>query len=246
MEAVEIRLPELSGGSETEQLRRLQSYVFTLAQQLQFAFDSVSREQEQAAKDIANVAEKKEKTPMETFSAIKALIIKSADIVERYSEEIQSQLDGLYVAESEYGTFTQQTRQQIRENAEGIARSFTNLQQVQSRVEGVASALLGVEAYIRTGLLYYTEEEVPVYGVEIGQQEAVNGAVTFRKFARLAADRLSFFDSNDVEVAYISDERLHVTAAELHRASISRLQTSKIELGEYTLSLGADGHLTLS
>lgn len=31
---VEIRLPELSGGTETEQLRRVQNYLFYLAQQI--------------------------------------------------------------------------------------------------------------------------------------------------------------------------------------------------------------------
>ena len=38
---MEIRPPELTGGSETEQLRRLQSYLCTLSEQLQFAFDAL-------------------------------------------------------------------------------------------------------------------------------------------------------------------------------------------------------------
>jgi hypothetical protein len=64
-------------------------------------------------------------------------------------------------------------------------------------------------------LLYETEEGVPVYGLEIGQTNSVDGATVFDKFARFAADRLSFFDSNDVEVAYISDYKLYITNAEI-------------------------------
>ena len=56
---------------------------------------------------------------------------------------------------------------------------------------------------------------MPVYGLEFGQTNSVDGETVFDKFARFAADRLSFFDSNDVEVAYISDYKLYITNAEI-------------------------------
>ena len=76
-------------------------------------------------------------------------------------------------------------------------------------------AILTVNAYIKSGLLYYNEEELPVYGVEVGQTNNVNGVETFRKFARFTADRLSFYDQNDTEVAYISDYKLYITSVEI-------------------------------
>lgn len=246
METVQIRLPELSGGTGAEQLTRLQSYLTYLAGELQFAFDSISREQDSAAAEIAAAVRKAENPAPAVFTNLKNLIIKSADIVERYSEEIERRLEGKYTASSEFGSFVQETRQQIRENAEGITREFSHVQQLESLVEDIQGGLEQVNAYIRTGLLYYDSGEMPVYGMEIGQQETRDGSLSFKKFVRLSADRLAFFDQNDTEIAFISDRQLHVTAAELRFARITRVQTEKIELGEYTLYLASDGHLTLN
>ena len=37
----------------------------------------------------------------------------------------------------------------------------------------------------------------------------------FDKFARFTSDRLSFYDQNDNEVAYISDRKLYITHVEV-------------------------------
>ena len=112
-------------------------------------------------------------------------------------------------------------------------------------MEQIRSSLLEVSASIRTGLLY-EQEDGPVYGVEIGQQERENGVVRFRKFARLTADRLSFYDRNDTEVAYVSDSALHVTSAEAASLTAGAAAVQRLQLGQYTWQLGGDGHLTLN
>lgn len=244
METVEIRLPEL-GGNSGESLLRMQSYLYSLAQQLQFAFDSVERQQVQVQERVETAVREAQKTPAENFNAIKALIIKSADIVEAYSEEVERRLAGKYTAESQFGTFRQETQQRIRETSEGITRIFDNVQQIQSAMEGIADQLNTVNAYIKTGLLAYGESGGGVYGVEIGQQESRDGVLCFRKFARLTAERLSFFDSNDAEVAYISDYRLHVTEAAMQKVAAENLTVQRIGMGDYGWFLGSDGHLTL-
>lgn len=243
MQTVDIRLPELGGGSQEEQLRKMQRYLFSLAEQLQFAFDCV--EQEQSRTEQVLQTANREKTPAETFNSIKALIVKSADLVEQYTDEVESRLRGIYTAESAFGTFRQETQQRITENAEAIQRSFTNVQELNAAVAEISDMLSEVNAYIRTGLLYYGESGGGVYGVEIGQQEAREGVVVFRKFARLTAEKLSFYDSSDNEVAYISDFQLHVTEAAMQRVQANRLAVQRLELGEYAWVLGADGHLTL-
>ena len=43
----------------------------------------------------------------------------------------------------------------------------------------------------------------------------MNGQAVFSKFARFSADRLSFYDRNNTEVAYISDYTLYITNAEI-------------------------------
>lgn len=242
MMAPDIRLPEISGGSTEAQLRQLQSYLYGLASQLQYAFDTVAAQQAEAP--AAPVS--REKTPAETFTSIKSLIIKSADIVDSYTERISRSLAGTYIAQSEFGLFRQETQQRIEENAEGITRSFRNLQEILGAVEGIEDRLTEVNAYIRTGLLYTDSQGTPIYGVEIGQQEHRDGTVQFRKYARLTADRLGFYDSNDTEVAYISDYRLHITTADIHTLTAEEAAVARLQIGDYIWRQTSDGHLTLS
>ena len=242
MTPVEIRLPELSGSTEAEQLRQIRSYLYSLASQLQYAFDGAEQEQ-QTALSTPRTAARQEETP--TLSSIKSLIIRSAEITQRIAEKLETRLSGKYVAQSQFGTFTQMTEQRIAASAEELRQEFTNWQRIETDVEEIRSSLLEVSASIRTGLLY-EQEDGPVYGVEIGQQEREDGVVRFRKFARLTADRLSFYDRNDTEVAYVSDSALHVTSAEAASLTAGAAAVQRLQLGQYTWQLGGDGHLTLN
>ena len=75
-------------------------------------------------------------------------------------------LEGKYVAQSQFGTFRQETSQQLTANSRGLTQQFENVQQLTSAVAELDSGLRAVSATIRTG-----ELADGVYGVEIGQQE---------------------------------------------------------------------------
>ena len=242
MNAVEIRLPELTGSTPAEQLQQIRSYLYHLASQLQYAFDGGG---EASSPVAAETAVSQAAQQEQTLAAVKSLMIRSAEVTERIAQKLETRLEGKYVAQSRFGTFTQLTEQRITAEAEGLRQEFANVQRIESRVEQLQSALLEVNASIRTGLLY-ERENGPVYGVEIGQQERENGTVRFRKFARLTADRLSFYDSSDTEVAYISDSCLHVTHGQVQTLAAETASLQRLRLGEYTLTLGADGHLTFN
>lgn len=242
MTGVEIRLPELQGGTEAEQLHRIQNYLYNLAQQLQYAFDNTAQAAVSLAPAAANtLAESK----TAEASAIKSLILRSAEIMERVSQEVSGRLSGRYVAQSQFGTFTQQTDQKITASAEALRQEFSNMQQIETDLQGVRDSLLEVSASIRTGLLYEDGSGVPVYGVEIGQQTREDGVICFRKFARLTAERLSFYDNNDVEVAYISDRQLHITAADVAQITASDAAITRLTMGPYTWQSTPDGHLSI-
>ena len=421
-----IPLPQQLTGSDREQLQGMKTYLFQLAQELQFALGSVEKQiltvQDTAAnaeREVSRVSESQ--TPKAQFSALKALIIKSADIVEAYYEEINRRLSGQYLAISDFGTYRQETEQVITENSQGITRVFSDVQtistslgqaqadiqtidasvakaqsdiqtigtsvsQVQTDIQGinttvsqaqsdisginssldqaqsdirsigtsvsqaqseiqtintsvskaqsdiqtidasvsqaqsdiqnmdaslsraqddistigvsvsqaqtdiqgintslgqaqsdihgisdslgqaqsdiqamdaslgkaqdliaeVREAVIQVNAWIKTGKLAEDENSVPIYGVEIGQQTEKNGLVVFQKFARLLADRLSFFDQNGNEVSFIGDETMHITKAEISSLAAGDASMQQLRMGEYLWFTGADGHLTLS
>lgn len=90
-----------------------------------------------------------------------------------------------------------------------------SLQDMQADIDKISHSLVEVNANIRTGLLYYDENEMPVYGLEIGQRTKVDGVEVFNKFARFSADKLSFYDQNGNEVAYISDRKLYINHVEV-------------------------------
>ena len=101
---------------------------------------------------------------------------------------------------------------ELSESINGVYENLSD--QIKTIIKNV-DAILTVNAYVKSGLLYYNDEELPVYGVEIGQTNDVNGETVFKKFTRFTADRLSFYDQNDREVAYISDYKLYITSVEI-------------------------------
>lgn len=319
--AIEIRLPNITGATEREQLLQLKSYLYQLSEQLQWAFDNISTTGgsgnggymvNQAPRGYTPSSGSPGGSAGVNFAELKTLIIKSADIVDSYYEEINRRLEGLYVARSDFGVYAEKTSQEIEANSTAITQNYTNTQIIiqntkdestgytdeakselnskvaeangridetngkvtdlrqgldsaNNRIDGVDRDLrdsksniadeiqrvtnsvsevdklrlaaeealqgsiddlefnlaglrqivVGVTAYIKTGLIYTTDAGIPVYGIEIGQEVESNGTQVFNKFARFTSEKLSFYDANANEVAYISDKKLYIGQAEI-------------------------------
>lgn len=215
---VEIKLPNITGGSPTEQLAQIKSYLYQTVSQLNFALTTIDNNSNTIVKRLTTSDINQGKTAEEVqsnFNEIKSLIIKSADIVNAYSEVIKEKLTGVYVAQSDFGEYQRLTSQDIVKESDRISQLFTDLQSITSKVREIDDAVMGVEAHIISGHLYDDENGAPVYGVQIGQKNTVDGVEVFNQFARFAANRLSFFDVNGREVAYISDYKLYITSVEV-------------------------------
>lgn len=238
--SVNLRFPNITGHSDREQLIQMKSYMHQLVEQLQWAFNSIEGTGVKEAQVVVNNVTSRPSTTINgqaTFDAVKELIIKSADIVNAYYEEISQRLEGIYVAESDFGTFIQQTSQDIKNNSETTERNFTNIQEISNglddsirdlkidvegklndirvNLENINHTVVAVTANIRSGLLYYDENGTPIYGLEVGQRTMIDGVEVFDKYARFTSDKLSFYDNNDNEVAYISDRKLYINHVEV-------------------------------
>ena len=215
---MDIRLPNINASTEEGQLMQIKSYLYQFAEQLKYAISTLEgggATSGEADRQEISASPAETATPGSTFNSIKSLIIKSADIVNAYYEEINRRLEGQYVAQSEFGTYSEQTSQTISENAAAIERVFNNIQQITSALEEVKNTLIEVNAYMKSGLLAYDNNGVPIYGLEIGQRNTVDGEEVFNKYARFTANRLSFYDQNDTEVAYMSDYKFYITNGEI-------------------------------
>ena len=310
---IDIRLPNINGASESEQLAQIRSYLYQFAEQMKWAIDTIDSGNSTSifngntgnAVSSSGGGTANTQSEMSNFDSIKALIIKSADIVDAYYEEINRRLSGEYVAQSTFGEYSQQTSQAITETSSQITRNFENIEKINSDIkvinerltdayikqghidnkdvygEGIELNLrndggesnipmpadgvyeissfsdMGIDGYVAywfspsIGVLCVGEARedvtvgtkvtltfepstskipawdikssvftpitgtIPVYGLEIGQTSEIDGVEVFDKFARFTSDRLSFYDKNDTEVAYISDYKLYITYAEI-------------------------------
>lgn len=227
---MEIRLPNINAPTEAGQLLQIRSYLYQFAEQLQWALNTIetggSLSGGIVTQSSGSVSTGGQTETEKNFNQIKSLIIKSADIVNAYYEQINARLKGQYVAQSDFGTFSEDTAAVLEANSTGISQLYENLQTISDTVDGLYDAQIQTSAYIKSGLLYYADSGAPVYGLEIGQTNTIDGVDTFDKFARFTSDRLSFYDRNDTEVAYISDYKLFITNAEV---------TGSLTLGGYKI-----------
>ena len=165
--SIEIRLPNITGTTEKEQLAQVKSYLYQLAQQLQWAMGYMGTSNSTAASVASSASESQIGLPsgvvaQSTFNAIKPLIINSAEIVNAYYEAINQRLEGEYVAVSDFGTYSEKTAQEIEATSTGIESLYTNVQQIITDIETLEYNLIEVNAHIRSGLLYYDDGGVPI------------------------------------------------------------------------------------
>ena len=254
----DLRYPNITAQDEKGQLLQMRSYLHQLVEQLQWALNDLNTASSGSVVAATRNGQASAPTNVDaesTFNAVKSLIIKSADIVSAYSEKIQARLDGIYVAESDFGTFKEQTSQSILSNSSYAERSFSNIQEITNNlsdsiqatknevegkigdisglIDGISRTIIEVSANIRSGLLY-VDNGVPVYGLEVGQKTKIDGVEVFDKFARFTSDRLSFYDQNDNEVAYISDRKLYINHVEIK---------GSLRMGGFIKTVLADGSI---
>lgn len=217
---IDIRLPNITGKTEAEQLTQIKSYLYQFAEQLQWALSSVEtgNNSTAAVQKASSGSVAKKEDPVSTFNQLKGLIIKSADIVTAYYEKIDNllKLSGEYTASSDFGTFKEETLNQLSATNTQIQQNITNLQSIYDE-NGKIKAELLVNGHIYSGIIEYAKDGEAIVGIEIGQTTTNNGVETFNKFARFTADRLAFYDAHNqnVPVAYISNYKLVITEAEV-------------------------------
>ena len=196
---------------------QVKSYLHQLVGELNWALSSM-----ESGGSTANAAGKQSsgmgvsKQEMTTsYNELRSLIIKSAETAMAYSEAAEEVYNSRYVAQSEFGTYKEDASQTIKKNSKDIENFFEDVQEIITDIDTLEYSIIAVNANIKSGLLYYDDSGVPVYGLEIGQKTKLDGVEVFDKFARFTSDRLSFYDQNDNEVAYISDRKLYINQVEV-------------------------------
>lgn len=226
MADIDIRLPQITGASEREQLTQVKSYLFQLAQQLQYALGAIGTSESsspaapQVVRQTVPTAPARPSLGVEaTFDTLKPLIIKSAEIVDAYYEEINQKLTSVYVAQSDFGTYTEETKKWVTETAANKTETYERFSTIETAFGELENVTKG---YIKSGTIVdsLSAEEAESYGKQTGESligievgETVGESFTI--YARFTANRLSFYDQQGYEAAYISNYKLYISNVEI-------------------------------
>lgn len=246
---IDIRLPNITATTERGQLEQIRSYLYQFAQQLNYALNNLDGKGAEIAQKAEASSQQKNSVEQAqaTFSEVKSLIIKSADIVNAYYEEISRRLDGDYVAQSEFGTYKEQTSATIEANSKEVNILFENQQTMQTNLDGLGediddigdvlvstdtdTKILGSQAWVKVGVLDYEQSGFPIYGMEIGQVNTKRSGAADTKFAQYRSDGVHLFDQNGIEVATIVNYQLNITNAQVMNLVI----TNTLEFDGYSV-----------
>lgn len=201
----DIRRPNINAPTPEGKIKQIESYLYQLTNQLNFAIKSTENPSMVTVKDQDGNDVSEGTNAENTFFAIKDMIIKSAEIVNAYSEAISRKLSGKYVAVSDFGTFKQETNASFEATSKNITQNYESIQSIESDIDNI-NELRKDNCYIKTGWL---DDNETIAGVEIGKVSEVDGE-TKRAFAQFTTNRLVFFDDAGHELGSFSDYRLNV------------------------------------
>ncbi|MBR5572134.1 MAG: hypothetical protein IKV99_05775 [Oscillospiraceae bacterium] len=217
-----LSMPPVPTGSQQQMAAQQYAYLFQLVQQLNLALGAIESGTAVSGGHTAQTAPPSTASVQALRSQVenlRSLVIKTASEVEKTTESLTAELSERYVAQSDFGSYVQTLSAYLEANPDALTQYYGFGAELKAAVGAVDAAFqhykLDTQGYIRTGIVSY-DGDGPVYGVAVGQNlttyevdgETVVEPSDFR--ALFTPRRLSFWQG-EVEVAYLSDNRLYIT-----------------------------------
>lgn len=226
MGSMNIQYPFVSEGPAESQVQQIKDYLYQLVDQLNLQDFSAEKVFEEVSKaidaDMVANGNNEQAAKLKEYANLKALIIKTGDYSLNHSEEFEKVLKASFSASSDMGQYDEELVQKVKENAEGIERLFDYTAGINNE-DGRWG--VGTKQFVKTGLLYYDEGQVPVFGVGVGvinKIVAENDTVvdmSQNQLATFTADEIAFWDNGN-KVAYVSGNAINFPAANIRGGSI--------------------------
>ena len=232
--------PPVLQGTERTQLTQLYNYLYNVSNKLNEAMTAVgSGNAESTALETRTGKEsEEEKEKQEQVNTLKALIIKTANIIRTEMQEIQTELHGETVAVSDaVGSLEQNLDLVIRATAEGILQDYNYDELVMDAATNTFYRQQ-TSQYIFTGLINDNPVE---YGIAIGEgvtayDEDGNPYINHNaKVATFSMNKLAFWQG-ETQLAYFSSGKMFITNAEI---------TNTLQIGDYMFKKMANGSMVL-
>ena len=175
-----LPLPAAPAGTVQEQAAQQYSYLVQMAQQLNLALGQLEELGSGAGAESARrqagayseQAQEAARAAEEQYDTLRSMILKTAEQVEKTTEELTARLKEEYVASSDFGSYVAKLSAYLEANPQAMTQYYSFFSDLKANVEKVDAAFshykVDTEGYIRTGIVYY-DGAVPVYGVAVGQ-----------------------------------------------------------------------------
>lgn len=232
----------LPGLEQTADPRQLRGCLLRLTEQLQYALSNLDGENfsqetrdrlermERSAQAAGDLAEKNEESAKTKFQQLYEEIIRTADelnseftvSLQQREDSILSQVTEDFTAKSETAALEETFRSEMEQTSQKIEMRFSDAAQISQEVGG---RLEEYENLVDTYIQFNTE------GITLGERDSPFTAV-------LGRERLSF-RQNGVEIAYLSNNKLYITSAEV----LDRLTVGNTGSGFFDWVPRANGNL---
>lgn len=160
------RYPAITAGDLPGQMVQLKGYLKQLVDQLNQEA-SASRPAPSSGGVIGS-SKTNQSTGAASFDEIKSLVIKSAEVVSAVGNAVIKRLEGQYVAQSEYGTYTQDTAAAFAASDRQIAALLESVEQISTGLSDLEGSTLEQLARIQAtaGEVSIWMQKVKTDGVE--------------------------------------------------------------------------------
>ena len=209
--------PPILNGDERSQLLQLQRYLSTMSDKLNTALMTISIEQ-MAPETQQVIREAGTKKAEEQYSGLKAMIVKTAEIVRHEMDEIRTTLQDEYEAISdEFGTLESTLTNEITATAQGVQQNFTRITSIEGKNTGYDSFIDRYSSHIFIGIIGQdpiTGQDIT--GISIGN-DIVDGngrLIQNNQMATFTADKLSFYQ-NGIEMGYYTGNVFYISQGEI-------------------------------
>lgn len=179
--------PPMLRGSPQEQINAIRDYLFRMVGSLDEAISanstgSVGRQITRADGTKIYLPIGKDEDAIEAVrknaQELRSLIIKSANDVKEYADSKVEEYDARYVAESEYGAFTENINTLIESSARGVVESYNygaSIQSMQDSIGLIQNYFTNVNGEIRRGIIEDPDTGEYVTGIAISQSLQFSG-----------------------------------------------------------------------
>lgn len=221
-----ISQPPILSGTEKQQLVQIRQYLYQVSRDINVALHNLTDANFATAvytprTSESNSTEQEKQEMKQKLSALKSLIIKTADVVYSEMDKLEADLEGKYLAISDFGTYVEETKHSIIATSTSLEQQIEYLGVLTDELGLVSDQfknyMINTSGYIKQGIVKY-DGVIPIIGIAIGQDikfSATKDPVvidgkeyefidTSSNMSIWTPNKLSFYINNR-EVAYVSN-----------------------------------------